>query len=91
MHLDISHDPVAHRFEAQVEGARCVLDYALAGGVMTITHTEVPPAVGGRGVAGELVRAALEFVRAKGWKVVPACSYAAAWMDRHPAYAELRA
>ena len=91
MHLDISHDPVAHRFEAQVEGALCVLDYALAGGVMTLTPTEVPPAVGGRGVAGELVRAALEFVRAKGWKVVPACSYAAAWMDRHPAYAELRA
>lgn len=91
MHLDISHDPLAHRFAVRVEGAHCVLDYALAGGVMTITHTEVPPAVGGRGVAGELVRTALEFARAKGWKVVPACSYAAAWMDRHPAYAELRA
>ena len=91
MQLDISHDPVAHRFAVQVEGARCVLDYALAGGVMTITHTEVPSAVGGRGVAGELVRTALDAARAEGWKVRPACSYAAAWMERHPDYAELRA
>ena len=91
MHLDIRHDRAAHRFEVQVEGAHCVLDYALADDVMTITHTEVPPAVGGRGVAGELVRTALEFARAEGWRVRPACSYAAAWMERHPDYAELQA
>ena len=91
MHLDIRHDRAAHRFEVQVEGAHCVLDYALAAGVMTITHTAVPAAAGGRGVAGELVRTALEFARAEGWRVRPACSYAAAWMKRHPDCAELRA
>lgn len=91
MHLDIRHDRAAHRFEVQVEGVHCLLDYMVAGGVMTITHTEVPPAAGGRGVAGELVRTALEFARGEGWKVRPACSYAAAWMERHPDYAELRA
>ena len=45
---------------------------------MAIVHTEVPPAVAGRGIAGELVRSALEFARAQGWKVRPLCSYAVA-------------
>src|SRR6185437_6663949 len=56
-----------------------------------ITHTEVPPPAGGRGVAGELVRSALDFARAKGWKVAPLGSYAGALMARHPDYAALRA
>lgn len=89
MQLEIRHDRAAQRFEVWVEGEHCVLDYMLAGGVMTITHTIVPPAVGGRGVAGELVRAALEFARGEGLKVQPACSYAAAWMQRHRDYVDL--
>lgn len=58
---------------------------------MTITHTEVPVAVGGRGIAGALVQSALEMARANGWQVIPACSYAAAWIKRHPACADLQA
>jgi predicted GNAT family acetyltransferase len=91
MHLEIHHDRAAHRFEVRVEGTPCVLDYTLADGVMTITHTVVPPPAGGRGVAGELVRVALEFARGEGLRVRPACSYAATWMERHPGYADLRA
>lgn len=91
MQLDIQHNRGARRFEVDVDGAHCVLDYTLAEGGMAITHTEVPPAAGGRGVAGELVRTALDFARAKGWKVAPLCSYAEAWMTRHPEYADLRA
>jgi predicted GNAT family acetyltransferase len=45
--------------------------------------------VGGRGIASALVQAAMEVARAEGWKVVPACSYAAAWMRRHPEYRDL--
>jgi predicted GNAT family acetyltransferase len=88
---DIHHDPVAHRFETRVDDALCVLDYTLDHGVMTITHTLVPEAVGGRGLAGALVRAALDAARLEGWKVVPACSYAKAWMARHPEFDDLRA
>jgi hypothetical protein len=89
MPFAIQHDRVARRFEARVEGLPCLLDYTLAAGVMTITRTEVPAAVGGRGIAAALVQEALATARAEGWKVVPACSYAAAWMQRHPAYHDL--
>lgn len=91
MSLSIRHDRSAHRFETIVDGATCELDYTLSGGVMTITHTGVPPAVGGRGIASTLVQAAFDTARQENWKVRPACSYAAAWLQRHPEYHALRA
>ncbi|EIM01623.1 acetyltransferase [Rhodanobacter thiooxydans] len=89
MSFAIQHDRLAHRFETHVDGELCLLDYTLAADVMTITRTEVPAVVGGRGIAAALVQEALAAARAEGWKVVPACSYAAAWMQRHPAYHDL--
>ena len=56
---------------------------------MTITHTGVPPAVGGRGIAGALVQAAFDWARGAKRKVVPACSYAAQWARKHPEYSDL--
>jgi len=80
----IEHDENARRFSTQVDGLLAILDYQLTGRVMTITHTAVPPPIGGRGVAAELMRAALSAAKTAGWQVNPACSYAAAYMRRHP-------
>lgn len=91
MSPEVRHDAASRRFEIRVDGSTCELDYRWRDGVMTITHTGVPAAVAGRGLAGALVRAALETARAEGWKVVPACSYAEAWMRRHPDFDALRA
>ncbi len=82
--IEVRHEAAARRFVADVEGRQAVLDYTLYGDVMTITHTGVPPAIGGRGIAGELMRAALSAARSAGWKIIPACSYAAAYMAKHP-------
>ena len=82
--IEVNHDPAARRFTAEVDGHPAVLDYALDGDAMTILHTGVPSAIGGRGVAAALVRAALGAARGAGWKVIPACSYAAAYIRRHP-------
>lgn len=89
MIYDIRHMAAAHRFETKVDGFTCELDYRLQDRVMTITHTGVPSEVGGRGIAGELVRFAFETARSEGWKVVPACSYAQVWIERNPEYAAL--
>ena len=72
-----------------MDGHLGIVDYTLRDGVMTLTHTEVPPPIGGRGIAAELTRTALDTARRKGWKVVPACSYAAAFIRRHPEFADL--
>lgn len=91
MPASIQQDLNARRFSTRVGSADCLLEYDLADAVMTITHTEVPAAAAGHGIAGELVQAAFEAARAHHWRVVPACSYAAAWLKRHPAYADLQA
>jgi predicted GNAT family acetyltransferase len=79
----VEHERDAHRFSTVVDGERAVLDYQLAGGVMTITHTGVPAAIEGRGIAGRLMREALNVARVNDWRVVAACSYAAAYMEKH--------
>ncbi|MEO5830153.1 MAG: GNAT family N-acetyltransferase [Rhodanobacter sp.] len=91
MSPSVQHDRVGQRFHSEVEGMPCVLDYSLAAGVMTITHTGVPAEVGGRGIAATLTRFAMDTARSEGWKIIPACSYAAAWLQRHPEYADLLA
>lgn len=91
MDLHIEHDPAAGRFSTTVDGQTCELTYRLSGNTMTITHTGVPSAVGGRGIAAELAKTAFETARSNGWKVVPACSYAAVYAQRHPEYADLLA
>jgi hypothetical protein len=89
MNPTVVHEAAANRFSAVVEGQRCLLDYRLHGNVMTIVHTEVPSDLGGRGIAAALVQAAFEHARSAGWRVVPACSYAASFALRHPEHADL--
>lgn len=87
--LAIDHDSAASRFTTTVDGHQGYVEYARHGDVLVITHTEVPPEIGGRGIAGKLVRAAFEHARDHGWNVRTVCSYAAAWVRRHPEFAGL--
>jgi predicted GNAT family acetyltransferase len=85
----VQHDPESGVFRIDVEGHRAVLKYHCAAETMSILHTGVPDAVGGRGIAAALTRAALEFARLRHYRVRPLCSYAAAFMRRHPEYSDL--
>ncbi len=79
--MSIEHEP--NRFVLHAEGSTAHLDYELAGQVMTITHTIVPEALGGRGIAAKLTKAAFDYARAAKLKIIPACSYVAAWAKKH--------
>ena len=89
MSMQIEHDAAAMRFSTRVDGEEAELVYRRREGRMIIEHTGVPEAIGGRGFAGQLVKAALEFARGEGLRVVPACSYSEAYVRRHPEYAGL--
>ena len=78
------HRPGADRFEATVDGHAGHLEYDVHEGVLTTVHTEVDPALEGRGVAGALVQAALDHARANGLEVRARCAYAASYIARHP-------
>jgi predicted GNAT family acetyltransferase len=51
-----------------------------------LVHTEVPPALQGRGVGSRLVRAVLDDARARHRPVLPACEFVKSYLQRHPEY-----
>jgi len=58
-------------------------NYQRRGSVLVIPHVEAPPALRGTGAAGRLMAGLLALVRERGEKIVPTCSYAAAYMRQH--------
>ena len=57
--------------------------------VVSFNHTEIYPAFEGFGLAGVLVRQALDDLRARGLKVHPVCPYVVKFLDKHPEYQDL--
>ncbi len=89
--IHVIHNASESRFEATVDGLLCVADYQVIGTVMHMTHTVVPSALEGRGIAAAMVSAALGWARTQGHKVNPACSYVRIYMKRHPETQDLHA
>lgn len=88
---EFTHQPERHRYEAAQDGEVVgTIDYELDGSTLTITHTITDPKASGQGVAAALTRYVLDDARARQLKVVPVWSYAAAFFDKHPEYADLR-
>jgi hypothetical protein len=79
------------RFELVEQGLTAFADYRLNGDVLVIPHVEAPVPLRGTGAAGRLMAGTLDRIRAAGLKVLPVCPYAAAYIRRHPQYADLLA
>jgi len=78
------------RYELVVDGERVgVLDYEDDGDVVDLTHTEVEPRLRGSGLGEELVRGALDDLRAQGRRIRPSCPFVAAFVRRHDEYGGL--
>lgn len=88
--VDVRRNDGASRYEIYVDGDRVgVADFEDLGDAVSLPHTEVDPSMNGRGLGGQLVRYALDDVRAQGRKVVPACPFVATFIQRHPEYNDL--
>jgi predicted GNAT family acetyltransferase len=66
-------------------------DYAVQGSTRVILHVEADPALRGTGAAGQFMQALAEHARAEGLKLAPRCSYAVAWLKRHPEFDDVKA
>ena len=85
----VSHDPAAGRFEIRTEQGTAMLVYRHRGADLDLMHTEVPPALEGKGYAAMLASAALDYARSQGKQVIPSCPYVKKYLERHPEYADL--
>jgi predicted GNAT family acetyltransferase len=88
--IEVVDDPAKSRFEILMDGQVAgFADYQLRGAKIVLTHTEVAPEHTGQGLAGKLVKHALEASRDAGLRVVPLCPYVATYIERHPEYQDL--
>lgn len=87
--LEIINNPAENRFEVWVDGQLAKLDYREDGDTIVMTHVGVPPEFRGHGLAAVITKAGLEYAKKKSLRVIPMCSYVAAYIRRNPQYAEL--
>jgi predicted GNAT family acetyltransferase len=76
-------------FELDVEGGVAFANYRAMPSAVIITHTETPRALRGQGVASELVKGALELIRADGQKVIAGCGFVVDYLRKHPEFSDL--
>jgi uncharacterized protein len=86
----VTENPDARRFELR-DGDELLgwIDYLPAGTSVIFAHTEVAPGHEQQGLGSVLVRQALEEMRARGMTVIPTCPFTAAFIERHPEYADV--
>jgi uncharacterized protein len=88
--LEITNNEKESRLEASaLEGLAYLRYQVLHDGTFVLIHTEVPPALGGRGLASRLARTGLDLARARGVRVIVKCPFVAAYIERHPEYQDL--
>jgi uncharacterized protein len=72
------------RFEIHMGGELAELIYRRRADRLVLVHTGVPDDLGGHGLGGLLVQAALARAKAEELTVVPLCPFARSWLKRHP-------
>jgi hypothetical protein len=55
----------------------------------TFTHTEVPQALSGQGIASRLTKGALEQARARGLKVTSKCPFVSGYLGKHREFGDI--
>ena len=83
--VELTRDDEQKRYTASVEGRVAALaEFIPTAELVVFTHTETDPSFEGQGVASELVRWALDDVRARGRAVLPLCPFVKAYIGKHP-------
>lgn len=71
------------RFEIYEGGHVVYATYRRDDATLYINHVVAAPQLRGTGAAGRLMQGVVDHAAAEGFVVVPICSYAVAWMQRH--------
>jgi hypothetical protein len=82
--IDVVDVPAEHRFVVRLQGQEAELVYGLHDNRILLVHTEVPEELGGHGIGGRLVTAAIARAQADNLTVVPWCPFARRWLRDHP-------
>ena len=87
--LEIVNNTAENRFEAKIGDKLAIIEYMHSGNNIIYTHTEVPEALEGHGIAGKMAHHVMEYAKNKGLKVQPLCPFVKSYVDRHPEYQKI--
>ena len=84
------HDNKAdNRFEMKFENTLSLVEYEIDGDIISLLHTEVDPALEGRGAGTAIVEKVLEEIKKRGMQLIPLCPFVVAYIKRHPEWEEI--
>ena len=86
MEANFSNNTQAHRFELELDGKVAYIDYRIEGKTLTLLHTEVPKELGGKGIGSMIAEKALDYATINDFKVIPTCTFIAAYIRKNPKY-----
>jgi hypothetical protein len=88
--IEVTRNDDALEYDVELNGTPAgLIRFTRDDDVITMVHTEIDPQFEGQGVGGELVKRALDDVRARGERVIPLCPFVSAYIDNHAEYADL--
>jgi len=87
--IEVRNNTESNWFEVTVGQYLAVLEYGIRGNKIVLAHTEVPPALEGKGVGSALAQAAFEYARANNLSVIVDCPFVKIYLKRHPEYQDL--
>jgi predicted GNAT family acetyltransferase len=89
--IPLINNEALHNFELTINGDRSFIDYKLKGDKIYLIHTEVPQEMEGMGVAAALVEKTFNYIEEHHLKLIPLCTYVAAFLKRHPEWKRILA
>ncbi|HEY6626776.1 MAG TPA: GNAT family N-acetyltransferase [Ignavibacteriaceae bacterium] len=89
MEPEVIHEKENKRFVIYTEGNEVYVEYTMTEKEINLYHTYTYPALRGKGLAAQVVRAALEFAKENNLKVIPTCSYVQAFIAKNDEYKKL--
>ena len=90
MATDMRNNRERSRYELLIDGEVVgIAEYQVVGDVVVFPHTEIVPSRRGAGLGAQLVKYALDDVRASNRVIEPQCWYVAQFIGEHPEYADL--
>ena len=88
--MEFTNNKKLFRFEGQLpDGEYATLEYRWKKGSMALMHTIVPVSDRGHGTGTKLIKFTLDYVREHHLKIIPYCSFVAAFLKEHKDYTDL--
>ncbi|MCG2462030.1 N-acetyltransferase [Flavobacteriaceae bacterium F89] len=79
----------AGQYEFHIDGQIAKIAYRKKDDKIYLIHTEVPKALGGRGIASSLAKKVLKDIEKNKLVLVPRCPFVLSYIKRHPEWKKL--